>query len=459
MKDSFAKQSKTHRAKFPFFDLRVFIPKNPAALLGIFHSLKSRDFAIYFTGVSITLIGSWIQQVAMGWLIYNMTNSVFMLSLSVFLSLIPTLFIMPFAGVVVDRFDRRKIIMCTQTAMMIQSFALAILTITGLINIEIILALCLCFGIITSFDAPARQSFYSKLVPPQDLTNAIALNSTAINGTRFIGPALGGIIVNVWGEGACFLINSFGFLAILISLCFIRSPKMPPHEEGKSAIAEISEGFKYAVDVLPIRAIIALLLMFSFFGLPFPMFMPAFTKEVLGGDSEVLGNLMSFIGIGALMAALYLAARKSALGLGRVIVLSCITFGIGLVCIAYTKNINLAYALCIPIGFGMIAVAASCNTMLQSLVEDSKRGRIMSIFSMCFFGIPPIGSITQGWLSNYVSLEFITLICGSVCIISALMFEYFRPAIRACAKEMFAQNGIIIPEIAKGLQSTNRKGV
>ena len=459
MKKSFAKQSREHRAKFPFFDLRVFIPRNPAALLSIFHSLKTRDFAIYFAGLSITLTGSWIQQVAMGWLIYNMTGSIFMLSLAVFLSLIPTLFIMPFAGVVVDRFDRRKIIMCTQSCLMLQSFSIGILTISGLINIETILCLSLVFGIITSFDAPARQSFYSKLVPPEDMTNAVALNSTAINGTRFIGPALGGIIINLWGEGVCFLINSAGFLAILISLTFIRSPKMPPHEEGRSALGEIGEGFKYAIDVLPIRAIILLLLMFSFFGLPFTMLMPAFTKEVLNGNSEVLGNLMSFIGIGAVSAALYLAARKSVLGLGRVIVLSCATFGIGLSLISFTRSANIAYMLCVPIGFGMIAVAASCNTMLQSLVDDSKRGRIMSMFSMCFFGIPPIGSIVQGWAAKFMSFELITLLCGILCVASALTFEYFRPAIRPYARAIYAKNGIIIPEIAKGLQYTNRKGI
>lgn len=459
MKKSFSRQSRQYRAKFPFFDPRVFIPRNPRALLSIFHSLKTRDFAIYFAGLSVTLTGSWIQQVAMGWLIYNMTGSIFMLSLSVFLSLIPTLFILPFAGVLVDRFDRRKILVCTQSSLMFQSLLLGVLTVAGWINIEFILGLSLVFGIITSFDAPARQAFYSKLVPPEDMANAVALNSTAINGTRFIGPALGGVIVNLWGEGVCFLINAACFLAILVSLTFIRSPKIPPHGEGSGALREIAEGFKYAVDVLPIRAVILLLLVFSFFGLPFTMLMPAFAKETLNGDSEILGNLMSFIGIGAVSAALYLAARRSAFGLGRVIVLSCSLFGAGLALISFTKSVGAAYALCVPIGFGMIAVAASCNTMLQSLVDDSKRGRIMSMFSMCFFGIPPVGSIIQGWVAKFVPFELITLSCGVVCVAAALVFEYFRPAIRSYAREIYAKNGIVIPEIAEGLRYANRKGV
>jgi len=457
MKDAQVSDSAKKEKTFSLLNLSVLLPKNPLALLSIFKSLKHRNFALYFGGMLVTLIGAWIQQVAMGWLVYNMTNSVFLLSLSVFLSQIPTLFVTPFAGVVTDRFDRRKIIMYTQGAMMLQSLILGVLTISGLMSVNLIMILCFLLGVTLSFDAPARQSFYSKLVPPEDLSNAIALNSTAINATRFIGPAIGGVMIAHWGEGVCFLVNCATYLSILFSLRFIKTEPSPP-QPRHSAFFDIAEGFSYAAHSVPIRAIIIILAVFSFFGIPFPMLMPAFAKGVLHGGSEVLGNLMSFVGIGAVTAALYLAARKRVLGLGRVVVVSSSLFGAGLIAVSFARVPWHAYVMCIPIGFGMIATAASCNTMLQSLVDENKRGRIMSIFTMSFFGIPPLGSIAQGYIANFISLQTMTAISGVICIISALVFEHYRPVIRTHARAIYAQKGLIIPEIASALQATNRKG-
>ena len=444
---------KEARRRFPLKSLGVLIPKNPLALVNIFSSLKNRNFAIYFCGMSVTLVGAWIQQVAMGWLVFNLTNSVFLLSVAVFLSQIPSLLFTPFAGVVCDRFNRRTILMVTQTLMMLQSAVLGFLTIEGLINMPIIFALCFFVGTVISFDAPARQSFYAKLVPPKDLSNAIALNSTAMNGSRFIGPAIGGIMISSFGEGVCFLVNAASYGAILLSLAMIRL-KPENIQKHSGAIRDIVEGYSYIYSFKPIRALIMLLMVFSFFAMPCSLLLPALTKGTLGGGSEALGNMMSCVGCGALGAALYLAARKSVLGMGRVIVLSCMLAGIGLILMSMVDSLKLAYVLAVPVGFGMIAVAAGCNTMLQSLVDEEKRGRVMSVFTMSFFGFPPLGSIAQGYVSHWIGLSAVTAVCGVVCVLAAVAFELYRPIIRTQAREIYAQKGLIIPEIARGLQSS-----
>lgn len=446
-----------HKNRFDWRKLGVLIPANPLAILAVFKSLRHRNFLIYFLGLGVSMNGAWIQQLAMGWLVYSMTNSVFMLSLSVFLSQIPTLFLTPFGGVVSDRFDRRKIIIFTQMAMMLQSSILAALTLSGLITMPIILLLCLWQGIAISFDAPARQSFYVVLVPKSDLSNAIAMNSTIINATRFIGPAIGGIMVAELGEGMCFLANALSYLAILLSLAMIKIPHKKSTFSIKNALGDIREGIVYTANSLPIRSLLMLLVVVSFFGIPFQLLMPAFAKGVLGGNSELLGTLMSFVGSGTLCAALYLAARKSVLGLGRVIIISSAVFGASLMAISFVRFMPLIYFLCFLLGFVMISVAASTNTMLQALVDDEKRGRVMSIFSMIFFGIPPLGSLAQGYLSNFVPLPAIVFASGAVCVVGGLTFEYFRPKIRACTRDIYAKKGIVMEEIANALQSSNNK--
>ena len=440
-------------------NLRVFIPHNPSAILGIFKSLRNRNFAIYFAGTVVSLTGAWMQQVAMGWLIYNMTNSIFMLSLAVFLAQIPNLIVTPFTGVFSDRFNRRKILLVTQSLMMIQAFTLAILVGTGTITISIIFALSLFSGLVISFDAPARQSLYATIVPHEDLSNAIALNSTAINSTRFIGPAIGGVVISKWGETACFLINGISFFFILGALYLIRTNSEKPSTPKTGTWRGILDGFSYAKNTLPIRVIIILMLIFSFSGIPFPLLLPAFVKGQMGGDAEILGNMMSFVGAGSMTAALYLAARKSVFGLGRVIMAACMTLGVGLIAISHIKNPTIGYFLCFPIGFGMIATAASCNTMLQSLTDDHMRGRVMSIFTMAFFGMPPVGSLVQGWLAGIFSYETVILASGIVCVTTALVFERYRAKIRNATCEIYARHGIVPPQIAEALKESSSKRI
>lgn len=436
-------------------NLRVFVPRNMGALLGIFKSLKHRNFAIYFAGQSVSLVGSWMQQIAMGWLVYRLTESVFMLSLAVFLSQIPILVLAPFTGVFSDRFSRKNIMLATQSLMMLQALALGILSATNIATVEIVYVLCLCFGVLTSFEAPARQSLYSKMVPPEDLSNAIALNSTVINASRFIGPAIGGMILARYGEAVCFFANTISFSGILLALSLIKIEKTPPLKT--SAVEGILEGFSYIAHSVPIRAILALVMAFSFFGSPFPLLLPAFVRGGMGLGAEELGLMMSSIGAGSLCGALYLAARKNVFGLSRVIMASCALFGLGLVAISHVKIPTLAYVLCFPIGFGLVTVAASCNTMLQSLVDDSKRGRVMSVFTMAIFGFAPVGSIVQGFCARYVSYEAIVLVCGLVCIVTAAVLEHYRATIRIHARKIYAEKGMVMPEMAESLRNSSAK--
>ena len=442
---------------FDWLHLGVLVPANPKAVLGVFKSLRHRKFLIYFLGLGVSMNGSWIQQLAMGWLGFSMTHSVFMRSLAVFLSQIPTLFLTPFTGVVSDRFDRRWIIFSTQAAMMLHSATLAVLTLTGVITMPMIFALCLFQGVVISFDAPARQSFYVFLVPKEDLSNAIAMNSAVINGMRFLGPAIGGVMVAAVGEGVCFLVNSLSYLAILFSLLIIKTPHVKSTFSAKRALADVREGMEYAIGTFPIRALVLLLGVVCFCGYPFQLLLPAFAKGELGGNSELLGTLMSFIGAGTLCAALYLAARKSVYGLGRVVIVASLLFGTSLILVSFVRIVPVVCVLCFCIGFSMISIAASSNTMLQALVDEEKRGRIMSIYSMVFFGVPPVGSLAQGWLAKQMPMSVVVFASGVLCIAGGLVFEYFRPQIRSCVRAIYAKKGIVMPEIANALQSSNSK--
>lgn len=437
---------------------RELIPDNFGVFPEIVKSLRSKYFFIYFVGQLFSLSGFWIQQIAMSWLVLRLSPKGDLVSFStvVFLAQIPTLFLTPFSGLVCDMFDRRKILICTQTLVMLQTFALAFLTLSGAINIPIIMSLSLFFGIVCAFDAPARQSFYSRLVPAENLGNAIALNSIAINATRLIGPPIGGFLIGAFGEGICFLVNAMAFVAVLIALFLIKTKPLNLEKTGKNPLGQIAGGFVYMWKSIPLRSIVILLAAFSFFGVPFIMVFPAFVKDVLLRDSSILGALMSCVGVGAIGCAVYLAARKSVLGLGKVVMLSCILFGAAEIIMAFSRELWLVGLLCVPLGFGMIAVGASSNTLLQTIVDEDKRGRIMSIFTMCLFGIPPAGSLVYGWLGKHVGLEGVMVAGGIICVLTGLVFMEMRPIIREHTRRIYVEKGII-SEIAVGLRSTNTR--
>lgn len=434
------------------------LPDNFSFFPEVVKSLRSKGFLIFFLGQIVALSGMWIQQVAMSWLVLRLSppNSFFEPALVLFLANIPTLFITPISGAFCDIFDRRKILICTQSLMMLQTFILAYLTISGLITINILYVLSFLFGVFVSFDAPARQSFYSRLVPSDDLSNAIALNSIAFNGTRLIGPAVGGFLISFIGEGWGFFINGVAFFGVIFALSIIKPMKSNFVQESfKNPVLKIKEGLLYTLNSVPLRSILMLLVSFSFLGVPFVMMFHTFVKDVLKEDSSTLGVLMSCIGVGAMISAVYLAARKSVLGLGKIVMFSCIIFGVAEFCMAFVDNAVLAGFVCVPMGFAMICVAVSCNTLLQTIVDDEKRGRIMSLFTMAIFGMPPIGTFLFGIVSDKIGIQNVMIICAILCILLGLIFLKYRPIIRRHTRKIYIEKGII-SEIAVGLDSVNK---
>ena len=437
---------------------RELIPDNGLALTRVFSSLRSRNYRLYFGGQCISLIGSWMQTVAMGFFVYELTGSKILLGLISFLNQVPSFVISPFAGVITDRIDRRRILLYTQSLCMAEALLLSFLVLTHLIEVWHILAFSLFVGIVNAFDAPARQSMVIELVDrPQNLSNAIALNSAVFNAARLVGPAIAGILIALIGVGYCFLSNGLSYIAVITALLLIRIPPVEKKKKKENIFHEFSEGFKYCYGFFPVRVLLLLVALFSFAGLPFMVLVPAFTKDILAGDSRILGFVYSCIGGGALTAAIYLAARKSVLGLGKVVSLTGIIFGAGLVAVSLMRIHWLVYILLVPTGFAMIATLASVNTLLQSLIDDDKRGRVMGFYTMALMGVGPFGSLVYGSVANWIGVPYTMMIGGIVCIAGALYFEHWRPVVRRYARRIYSRKGII-PEIAKGIDSDTVKG-
>lgn len=436
--------------------LRELLPNNSQAFSHIFSSLKNYNFRLYFGGQCVSLVGTWMQQIAMSWLVYRLTGSVFLLATVTFMAQIPILVVTPYVSVFVDRFDRRKLLVLTQSLSMVQAFLMAALTLTGLVEVWHIMLLSLLIGLINALDNPTRQSFYPSLVPKEKLSNAIALNSAVINGSRLIGPAVGGVLIGLLGEGICFLLNGVSFLAVIVALLMMRLGPAKERVVKQRVWEDMREGFLYVAGNMPIRTLLLLMSSISFFGLPLMTFIPAYVKTILGGESELLGLLLSCVGIGSFTAALYLAARKSVLGLGKVVMLSGALLGVGLAAMSFVTIPWVAAVLCVPIGFTIISAVASINTLLQTLSGEDKRGRVMGYMAMAFTGMAPVGSMILGAIEEFVGLRVIILMSGIFCFLSALVFEYYRPMVRALARPVYIEKGII-QEIAIGIDSVEEQ--
>ena len=436
--------------------LRELLPNNSGAFTQVFASLKSYNFRLYFGGQCISLIGTWMQQIAMSWLVFRLTGSVLLLATVTFTAQIPILVATPYMSVFVDRFDRRKLLVLTQTLSMIQALLMAILTLTGFVQVWHIMVLSLLIGLINALDNPTRQLFYPSLVSPDKLSNAIALNSAVINGSRLIGPAVGGVLIGLLGEGICFLLNGISYIAVIVALLLMRLPSTRGCTVKQKVLEDMRDGFRYVVRNIPIRTLLLLMSAISFFGLPLMTFIPAYVKTILHGESEMLGLLLSCIGVGSFVAALYLAARKSVLGLGKVVMLSGVLLGIGLSVMAFVTIPWVAAVLCLPIGFTIIAAVASINTLLQTLSGEDKRGRVMGYMAMAFTGMAPVGSMVLGAIEKWIGLQMIILLSGICCFIAALVFEYYRPLVRKHAHPVYIEKGII-KEIAIGIDSTEEQ--
>jgi MFS family permease len=416
-------------------------------------ALRHRNFRLFTIGQSLSLIGTWMQQVAIGWLVYRLTGSAFLLGLLGFVSQVPNFLLAPIAGVLADRFDKRRIVILTQIVMMLQAFVLAALVLTDRVTVGWVLVLMGMLGAASGFDIPARQSFLVDMVGDRDdLPNAIALNSSVFNAARLIGPALAGIIIAAVGEGICILINAFSYVAVLAALLAIRVPSRPPRGSHTAMIAGLTEGFRYAYEFRPMRSILLLVAFVSLAAVPFSVLLPVVATTVLGGGAETLGFLMAATGFGALAGALYLATRSTVRGLGRIMVIAALAFGAALIGVSVSRVLWLSLACLALAGFGMMVQMASSNTVLQTLVDDDKRGRIMSLYSMAFTGVSPLGSLLLGSLAAAFGVPFAFAFAGTAAILAAAVFGTRVPALRATIQPIYVRLGII-PEVARGVQA------
>ncbi|MFB2770737.1 MFS transporter [Pelatocladus sp. BLCC-F211] len=410
----------------------------------ILPALRSRNYRLFFIGQGISLIGTWMTQTATIWLVYSLTQSPLMLGLVGFSSQIPSFILAPFGGVFVDRVSRHRTLIGTQILAMIQSLILAILALTGVIHIWHIIVLSLFQGIISAFDAPARQAFVVDLVErKEDLANAIAINSTMFNGARLVGPAIGGLLVAGVGTAYCFLIDGLSYIAVIIALLAMRIKPQKTVASMMNPLQQIKEGFLYAFGFPPIRALLLLSALVSFFGLQYTVLVPVFAEKILRGNAETLGFLMAASGVGALSGGIYLASRKTILGLGRLIAVGPAILGIGLIAFSLSRFLPLSLFTMLFVGLGTIFQVAAGNTVLQTIVEDEKRGRVMSLLTMSFLGTIPFGNLLGGALANHIGATNTLIIDGVVCILGSIYFSRLLPSLRQFIRPIYIERGIL----------------
>lgn len=407
-----------------------------------FPAFQSRNYQLYFTGQGLSLIGTWMTQTATVWLVYHLTQSAVWLGIIGFVSQIPNFVLVPFGGVLVDRWNHHQTLLVTQMLSMLQSFALAILALTGTINIWWLIGLGLLQGVINSIDAPTRQSFVLEIVEHKDdLASAIALNSSMVTGARILGPAIGGIVVAAVGAGYCFLIDGCSYLAVLVVLRLMQlQPKLlnPAHSPIKLILLwqNLQEGLIYTFGDPVIRLILLMVALVSFLGINYAVILPIFVTEVLHGNAHTLGTLMAASGIGALSAAVSLSLRRSIRGLGRLIAVALLIVGGSMIALGFSHTLWLSTLLLVGIGFGSLLQTASSNTIIQTLVQDDKRGRVMSIYIMAFLGVAPFGNLVKGYLIGLIGVPTVVILNGSICLIGAIFFAKNLPKLRQTARRM-----------------------
>lgn len=413
-------------------------------LKNITRAFRSRNYRLFFAGQCISLIGTWMQQTALSWLVYRITGSPFLLGLVAFMSQIPSFFVAPFAGVLIDRCNRHRVLLTTQSLAMLQASVLAFLVLTETVTVWRILLLSLFIGTVNSFDMPARQSFVVQMVEDRKLLgNAIALNSSMVHVARMIGPPIAGLTIAIAGEGVCFLTNAASYIAVIICLLLMRIVPLarPPRETR--VIASLKEGFTYAFGFVPIRSIILLLAFASLMGMPYVVLMPIYAKDIFHGDSHTLGLLLGATGMGALMGAVFLASRKNVAGLGRMIVIASSTLGVGIVAFSHSTMFPLSLALLLFTGFGMMVLLTSSNSILQTIVEEEKRGRVMSLYTMAFMGTVPYGNLLHGVLAGKIGAQNTLLAGGICCILGSALFARQLPLLRKLVRPIYVEMGII----------------
>jgi MFS family permease len=402
----------------------------------IVRALKHKNYRLYYTGQGISLIGTWMQRIALSWLVYRLTGSAFLLGVVGFAGQIPTFFLAPFTGVLVDRYNRHTLLMITQILAMLQSLILAIAVLTDVISIKQIILLSIFIGVVNAFDMPARQSFLIDIVEKrEDLSNAIALNSSMVNAARLLGPSIAGVLISLVGEGMCFLLNAVSYVAVIAALWAMHLTPKPAVPKHAKILTELKEGFAYGFTSVPIRAVLLLLALVSLMGIPYTALMPIFARNILQGGPHTLGFLMGASGVGALIGALYLAARQRTAGLERIIALAAAVFGAGLIAFSLSRVFWVSLLLMVFTGFGMMVQMAASNTVLQMTVDDDKRGRVMSLYTMAFMGTVPLGSLFGGILASKIGAPNTLILGGIACILGSLLFSRQFPAFQKAEGE------------------------
>ena len=402
----------------------------------IVRALRHRNFQLFFSGQLISLVGTWMQAVAQSWLVYRLTGSTVALGTVGFAAQIPVFILAPIGGAVADRYGRRRILVGTQSAAMLLAFVLAGLTLSGLVQVWHIYVLAALLGIVNAVDIPVRQAFIADMVGKEDLMNAIALNSSMFNGARIIGPAIAGLLVASIGEGWCFFANAVSYSAVIIGLLCMEIPRHARGVRTASAVAEIIEGFRFVQRTSPVRALLLLLGVVSLMGMPFAVLMPIVADRILHRGASALGLLMGASGIGALAGALSLAARQGVRGLGRWVALSSAAFGASLILFSLSRSFWLSAALLVPTGFALMVQMAASNTLVQAMVPDALRGRVMAVYSMMFMGMAPFGALLAGVLADHFGAPTTIGMGGSVCIVAAIAFGARLPILRHEARRI-----------------------
>ncbi len=408
----------------------------------ILRALRHRNFQLFFSGQLVSLVGTWMQSIAESWLVYRLTGSAFLLGAVGFASQIPVFLVAPVGGIVADRKNRQRIVISTQASAMCLAMVLAILTLTHKVQVWHVFGLAALLGIVNAFDLPARQAFLVDMVGKEDLMNAIALNSSMFNGARIVGPAIAGILVARIGEGWCFFANSLSYIAVIIGLLMMRVQRPTALATAASPIAHIMEGFRFVRQTKPIRALLLLLGLVSLVAMPYTVLMPVFADQVLHGGAQGLGILMGATGVGALLAALALASRTGVRGLGRWVAFSCAGFGFSLVLFAWSRIFWLSAALLLPVGFCMMLQMSSSNTLIQAMVPDHLRGRLMAVYSMMFMGMAPLGALLGGASAEHLGAPLTVSIGAVACLGGAAWFGFTLPKVRVEARRLIVAQAL-----------------
>lgn len=417
-------------------------PKPTLRLPAMFRALRHRNYRLFFIGQIISLVGTWMQSIAQAWLVYRLTKSPLLLGLVGFAGQIPVLIFAPLGGLFADRHSRHRIVIATQTASMLLALILSALTLLGHIQVWEVLVLAALLGIVNAFDIPARQAFIIEMVVPEDLINAIALNSAMFNGARILGPAVAGITVAAIGEGWCFFANGMSYIAVIVGLLLMTITPRKRSGRVVSGLESVLEGFRFVRQTGPILALLLLLAVVSLTGMPYAVLMPIFADKILHSGPRGLGLLMGSTGVGALAATLVIAARREVRGLGRWILYASTGFGVSLILFSFSRSMPLSVALLLPAGFCMLIQMASSNTLIQTMVPDELRGRVMSVYSMMFMGMAPFGALLAGAIAHRVGAPLTVAVGGVVCIAGSMVFGSKWPALRGEARQLIVAQGM-----------------